>query len=136
MNVELRVIGRVESSLVRLDGAPRQPDEGAPPATLVLDADVAPGLQGLAAGDAIIVITWLHLGHRGTLHVHPRGDLTRPSTGVFNTRSPDRPNPIGLHRVVVRNVAGRRVTVDALEAVDGTPIIDIKPVLSEDVAER
>ena len=136
MAFAIKVIGRVESPLARLDGAPRQSDEGAPPAILVLELDVAAGLEGLAAGDSIIVITWLHLGDRDTLQVHPRGDRSRPSTGVFNTRSPDRPNPIGLHRVVVRSVAGHRVTVDALEALDGTPIIDIKPVLSEDVGSR
>jgi tRNA-Thr(GGU) m(6)t(6)A37 methyltransferase TsaA len=133
---ELRVIGYVESPLAALEAAPRQPDEGAPAATLVLEPDAAAGLQGLAAGDAIIVITWLHLSDRNTLRVHPRDDRTRPSTGVFNTRSPDRPNPIGLHRAVVTSVAGHRVAVSALEAIDGTPIIDIKPVLNEDIASR
>lgn len=133
---ELRVIGSVESPLTSLDEAPRQSDEGAPPATLVFEPDVAGGLQGLAVGDAIIVITWLHLSDRNMLRVHPRDDHTRPSTGVFSTRSSDRPNPIGLHRADVTAVQGCRVTVSALEAINGTPIIDVKPVLSEDIASR
>jgi tRNA-Thr(GGU) m(6)t(6)A37 methyltransferase TsaA len=133
---ELRVVGHVESSLTALEQAPRQPDEGAPPAILVFEPAEAAGLAGLAIGDAVIVITWLHLADRATLQVHPRGDLTRASTGVFNTRSADRPNPIGLHRAVVTSIAGRRVGVGALEALDGTPIIDVKPILSEEIALR
>jgi tRNA-Thr(GGU) m(6)t(6)A37 methyltransferase TsaA len=133
---ELKVIGHVESPLTSVDGAPRQSDEGAPAATLVFEPDVTAGLKGLAVGDAIIVITWLHLSDRSTLRVHPRGDQARPSTGVFNTRASDRPNPIGLHRACVTSIDGHRVTVSALEAIDGTPIIDIKPVLSEDIASR
>lgn len=132
----LKPIGRVESSLAALDQAPRQPDEGAPSATLIFEPAVAAGLDGLSVGDAIIVITWLHLGDRTTLRVHPRGDRTRPSTGVFNTRSASRPNPLGLHRVVVTSIEGVRVGVAALEALHGTPIIDIKPVLSEEIALR
>jgi tRNA-Thr(GGU) m(6)t(6)A37 methyltransferase TsaA len=87
------------------------------------------GLRGLAAGDEIIVITWLHRGRRDVLQVHPRSDPRNPLTGVFATRSPDRPNPLGLHPVVVRAVAGRRLRVGPIEAVDGTPVVDIKPVL-------
>jgi tRNA-Thr(GGU) m(6)t(6)A37 methyltransferase TsaA len=133
---ELRTIGRVESSLVSLDQAPRQADESAPPAVLVFEPTVAPGLAGLAVGDGIIVITWLHLANRTALQVHPRGDLTRSSTGVFNTRSAARPNPIGLHRVVVTSIADYRIGVSALEALHGTPIIDVKAILSEDIALR
>jgi len=132
----LRIIGRVESSLTAIEPAPRQPDEGAPPAVLVFEPAVAAGLAGLAVGDTIIVITWLHLADRTTLRIHPRGDRTRPSTGVFNSRSPARPNPIGLHRTLVTSIAGQRIGVSALEALHGTPIIDLKPLLSEDMTLR
>jgi tRNA-Thr(GGU) m(6)t(6)A37 methyltransferase TsaA len=133
---ELLPIGVVESPLTDLKAAPRQGDEGAPEAVLVLDEGVAAGLEGLAPGDHVLVLTWLDRADRGVLRVHPRSDRTRPATGVFATRSPDRPNPIGLHRVEVLSVDGTRLRVRDLEAIDGTPILDLKPVLSADVSER
>ncbi|HEU0302352.1 MAG TPA: tRNA (N6-threonylcarbamoyladenosine(37)-N6)-methyltransferase TrmO [Longimicrobium sp.] len=133
---EVRPIGRVESLLADLESAPRQADEGAPEAWLVLEAEMAEGLRSLRAGDEIIVLTWLHRARRDVLSVHPRGDASRPQEGVFSTRSPHRPNPVGLHRVQITAVDGSRLRVRSLEAVDGTPIIDIKPVLSEDVGQR
>ncbi|HEX5199006.1 tRNA (N6-threonylcarbamoyladenosine(37)-N6)-methyltransferase TrmO [Paractinoplanes rhizophilus] len=126
----LRPVGRVESTLVALDEAPRQPDEGAPDAWLVFDDAVAPALDGLAPGSDVLVLTWLDRADRQTLAVHPRDDLARPLTGVFATRSADRPNPIGLHQVRVLAVDGARVHVRELEAVDGTPVLDLKPVLT------
>jgi tRNA-Thr(GGU) m(6)t(6)A37 methyltransferase TsaA len=125
----LRPIGRVASPLISTADAPRQGDEGAPDAYLILDSDVQAGLDGMAIGDEIIVLCWLHEADRSVLTVHPRGDLRRPEQGVFNTRSASRPNPIGLHRVRVLGIEGRRVHVSGLEAIDGTPIIDLKPVL-------
>lgn len=122
-------IGVVRSELSQLDAAPLQGDEGAPEAWLELATNVAPGLVGIAAGDELIVLTWLHRARRDVLQVHPRGRREAPLTGVFATRSPDRPNPIGLHRVTVVEVAGWRVKVAPMEAIDGTPIVDIKPVL-------
>ena len=133
---EVRAIGRVESPLTDLEAAPRQADEGAPGAWLVLEPDVIDGLHGIAAGDAVLVLTWLDRARRDVLSVHPRGDTSRPREGVFNTRSPHRPNPIGLHRVEIAEIDGTRVRVRSLEALDGTPIIDIKPILSEDVGQR
>jgi tRNA-Thr(GGU) m(6)t(6)A37 methyltransferase TsaA len=124
-------IGRVQSPLVDLDSAPRQGDEGAPEAWLVFEPRVADGLRDLAVGDQLLVLTWLDRADRGVLRVHPRGDRSRPATGVFSTRSPDRPNPIGLHRVQVLAIdpSGPRVQVSGIEALNGTPIVDIKPVL-------
>jgi tRNA-Thr(GGU) m(6)t(6)A37 methyltransferase TsaA len=133
---ELEQIGKVVSSLVDVDLAPRQADEGAPEALLEFEPRVAEALRSIRAGDSVIVITWLHLARRDVLSVHPRGDMSRPMEGVFSTRSPDRPNPIGLHRVEVMAIEGTRVRVRQLEAIDGTPIIDVKPVLSENVHER
>ena len=133
---EVEQIGVVESPLVDLDAAPKQGDEGAPAAWLVLDDAVAAGLEGIAPGDELIVLTWLDRGRRDVLTVHPRGDTSRPPQGVFGTRSPHRPNPIGLHRVEVMEVDGARLRVSDLEAVDGTPVVDLKPVLSGDVGER
>jgi len=127
--MELVAIGTVESPLRDRASAPKQGDEGAPEAWLVFDADVAEGLDGIAAGDELLVLTWLDRAQRGVLRVHPRGDPARPEQGVFNTRSPDRPNPIGLHRVIVISIDGVRLRVSALEALDGTPIIDVKPLL-------
>jgi len=123
-------IGVVRSELTSREAAPLQGDEGAPAAWLEIAARVAPGLAGIATGDELIVLTWLHRGHRDVLQVHPRGRRERPLTGVFATRSPDRPNPVGLHRVSVLEVAGRKLRVAPLEAIDGTPIVDIKPVLT------
>jgi len=131
----IRPIGHVESPLTSTVDAPRQGDEGAPPAYLILDSEVHAGLDGMAVGDEIIVLTWLHEADRRALTVHPRGDLTRPEQGVFSTRSPSRPNPIGLHRVRVLNLEGIRIQVSGLEAIDGTPIVDLKPVLGN-VEER
>ena len=113
-----------------------QGDEGAPEAWLELTPQAAPGLMGIKVGDHLLVLTWLHLADRDVLQVHPRGDLNRPLTGVFATRSPDRPNPVGLHRVSVLEVKDGKLRVAPLEAIDGTPIVDIKPVLSADSSER
>jgi tRNA-Thr(GGU) m(6)t(6)A37 methyltransferase TsaA len=122
-------IGIVRSELTRLEAAPLQGDEGAPEAWLELEPTVALGLVGLSVGDELVVLTWLHQARRDILQVHPRGRMERPLTGVFATRSPDRPNPVGLHRVSVLEVAGQRLRVAPLEAIDGTPIVDIKPLL-------
>ena len=127
--VELMPIGWVESPLTDRATAPKQGDEGAPEAWLVLRADVAAGLDGIEPGDEMIVLTWLDRARRDVLRVHPRGDPNRPEQGVFNTRSPDRPNPIGLHRVEVVTIDDARVRVRSLEALDGTPVLDVKPVL-------
>ena len=124
-----RFVGRVESTLKERADAPRQADETTPEAWLVFDDDVAEGLDGLVLDDELFLLTWLHLADERALRVHPRGDRTRPARGVFSTRSPRRPNPIGLHRVTVRAIDGRRVLVHPLEAVDGTPILDVKPVM-------
>jgi tRNA-Thr(GGU) m(6)t(6)A37 methyltransferase TsaA len=131
----LRPIGRVESSLATREQAPLQGDEGAPDAWLVFDPDVREGIRELASGDEIVVLTWLDRADRDVLAVHPRDDLTRPETGVFSTRSPDRPNPIGLHRVRILATEGLRIRVSDLEALDGTPVVDVKPVLDA-VKER
>lgn len=130
-----RPIGRVESVLKTRDEAPRQPDEGAPDAWLVFDESVRDGLRDLTPGDQVILITWFDRAARDVLTVHPRGDRSRPATGVFSTRSPDRPNPLGLHRVTVVAIDGLRLHVDNLEALDGTPILDLKPVLG-DISDR
>ncbi len=129
---ELRVIGHVQSPIRSPRDAPLQGDEGAPPAWISLCDWAAPALHGLAAGDEAMVLTWLHLADRDTLRVHPRGDRRNPLTGVFATRSPDRPNPIGLHRVTIRRIDGLRLEVLGLEAIDGTPILDIKAALRAD----
>jgi tRNA-Thr(GGU) m(6)t(6)A37 methyltransferase TsaA len=133
---ELTPVGRVESSLSDPAEAPNQGDEGAPDAWLVFEPAVLEALDGLAVGEDVILLTWLDRAQRDVLRVHPRGDASRPEQGVFATRSPHRPNPIGLHRVQVAAIEGDRVRVRKLEAVDGTPIVDVKPVLSTDVAER
>ena len=133
---ELRSIGIVESPLTDPNSAPRQADEGAPEAWLVFEPRVREALQGVQTGDRIILITWLDRAHRDVLSVHPRGDASRELQGVFSTRSPHRPNPIGLHEVEVTEVSGDRVRVRSLEALNGTPIIDVKPVLTETVADR
>jgi len=127
----LEPIGVVRSELSNLADAPMQGDEGGSDAWLELTSQAAPGLAGLSVGDKLIVLTWLHLAQREVLQVHPRGRLEAPLTGVFATRSPDRPNPIGLHPVLVLQIEGQRLKVSPLEAVDGTPIVDIKPVLTE-----
>ncbi len=132
---EVHPIGRVESPLVDLDDAPCQGDEGAPDAAIVFDATVATAMRDVKAGDDLLVLTWLDRARRDVLAVHPRGDVRNPVLGVFSTRSPDRPNPIGLHRVQVVAVDGTRIRVRDLEAIDGTPVIDVKPVL-EPIGER
>ena len=127
--MELKPIGVVESPLTDPAAAPKQGSEGAPDAWLVLEPGVAAGLDGMRPGDEIIVLTWLHRARRDVLRVHPRDDPSNPERGVFTTRSADRPNPIGLHRVEVAAIDGPRVRVRGLEAVDGTPVVDLKPVL-------
>jgi tRNA-Thr(GGU) m(6)t(6)A37 methyltransferase TsaA len=127
----LRPIGHIRSTLRTLNEAPRQGSEGAPDAWL----EVAPGFErallGIAAGKDVIIVTWLHLADRGVLETHPRNDPDIPLTGVFATRSPDRPNPLGLHRVTVREVTGTRLRIGPIEAIDGTPVVDIKPTLTD-----
>ena len=127
--MQLHAIGVVESSLTDRAQAPKQGDEGAPEAWLVFDAAVADGLDGVREGDELLVLTWLDRSDRDVLRVRPRGDQARPMTGVFATRSPDRPNPIGLHRVTVLEVDGLRLKVSDLEALNGTPVVDVKPPL-------
>ena len=133
---EVRAIGTVESELTDLALAPRQPDEGAPEAWLVFEPRVLEALRNLRAGDEVFLLTWLDRADRDVLSVHPRGDTSRPLAGVFCTRSPDRPNPIGMHRVEITEVDGVRLRVRHLEAVHGTPIIDVKPILSGDIGQR
>lgn len=132
----LTPIGFVESPLTDRSAAPKQGDEGAPGAWLVLHADALDGLRGIAVGDALLVLTWLDRARRDVLCVHPRDDPARPLQGVFGTRSPDRPNPIGIHRVDVAELARNRLRVHHLEALDGTPILDLKPVLNAEIDER
>lgn len=127
--ITLHPVGLVASPLTDRSQAPRQGDEGAPTVRIVLNAIVHPAMEGLAVGDRVIVLTWLHEADRDTLVVHPRGDRSRPATGVFATRSPDRPNPIGLHEVTVLAIQGSTLTVAGLEAIDGTPVLDLKPAL-------
>jgi tRNA-Thr(GGU) m(6)t(6)A37 methyltransferase TsaA len=122
-------VGRVESALRTRADAPMQGDEGAPDAVLVLGEDVREAARDLAPGDEVLLLTWFDRADRDVLRVHPRDDPAVPERGVFSTRSPDRPNPVGLHRVTVRAVDGLRVTVGPLEALDGTPVVDVKPVL-------
>jgi tRNA-Thr(GGU) m(6)t(6)A37 methyltransferase TsaA len=128
-------IGRVESPLVELAQAPSQGNEGAPSAWLVFEPEVSEAIRDLHAGDQIIVLTWLDQARRNELSTHPRGDPNSPLLGVFSTRSPNRPNPIGLHRVQILATDGLRILVRDLEALNGTPILDVKPVL-DPIAER
>jgi tRNA-Thr(GGU) m(6)t(6)A37 methyltransferase TsaA len=129
--IEVKAVGHVESPLSDLDAAPKQGDEGAPEARVVLEPDVVEAIDGLAPGDRIVLLTWLDRADRAVLRVHPRGDPSRPVQGVFATRSPHRPNPIGLHEVEVLAVDGAVLHVRPLEAVHGTPVLDIKPVLDD-----
>ena len=126
---EIRPIGRVESPLVDRASAPKQGDEGSPEAWLVFDPAVRDGLRDLESGTDVLVLTWLDRARRDVLTTRPRDDPRNPEVGVFSTRSPDRPNPIGLHRVRITAVEGLRVRVADLEALDGTPVLDVKPVL-------
>jgi tRNA-Thr(GGU) m(6)t(6)A37 methyltransferase TsaA len=131
----LEPIGHIASTLEHRNDAPNQADEGAPEAWLIFNANMAEGLKDIHPGDDVLLLTWLDRARRDVLSLHPRGDPARPLTGVFSTRSPDRPNPIGLHRVTVLEVDGTRLRVQHLEALDGTPILDLKPVLGP-AAER
>ena len=128
-NFTVRPVGVIRSELRDLAAAPRQGSEGAPDAWLQVDPAYAPALRAIAAGDELIILTWLHRADRGQLETHPRNDPKSPLAGVFATRSPDRPNPIGLHRVTVREVAGTQLRIGPIEAIDGKPVVDIKPVL-------
>ena len=128
----LTPIAIVRSTLRSLEDAPRQGDEGAPDAWLDVDPAFARGLNGLRAGDEIMLITWLDRADRAVLETHPRNDRSLPPMGVFATRSPDRPNPLGLHRVTIRAVEGTRLRVGPLEAIDGTPVVDVKIVWRDD----
>jgi len=131
---EISPIGWVRSALKERSGAPRQGWEGAPNAELEIDPAFVQGLHGVESGQEIWILTWLHQSRRSILQVHPRGKVENPLTGVFATRSPDRPNPIGLHRARVLSVhGGCRLQVEGLEAIDGTPIVDIKPVLDQEL---
>jgi tRNA-Thr(GGU) m(6)t(6)A37 methyltransferase TsaA len=126
-------VGYIRSTIQRCDEAPLQGDEGAPSAWVELLPQFRSALEGIEKQDALFILTWLHVAGRETLQVHPRGRKDLPHSGVFATRSPARPNPIGLHRVTVLDIEGARLLVDPLEAVDGTPVIDIKPVLGAPV---
>ena len=127
----LRPIGTIRSILKKRKHAPMQGSEGAPDAWLELAPFAVEGLDGLAVGDEIIVMTWLHEARRDVLKVHPRSDRSRPLAGVFTTRSPDRPNPLGLHRVVIRKIENNRLRIGPIEVIDGTPVADIKPILCD-----
>jgi tRNA-Thr(GGU) m(6)t(6)A37 methyltransferase TsaA len=127
---QVRPIGVIRSVIKTRSKAPKQGSESSPDAWLDVSRFVADGLDGLGVGSDIIVVTWLHRARRDVLKVYPRSDRRRPLTGVFATRSPDRPNPLGLHRVTVRRIIGNRLRIGPIEAIDGTPVIDIKPVLT------
>jgi tRNA-Thr(GGU) m(6)t(6)A37 methyltransferase TsaA len=133
---EVKPIGRVESELTDPASAPNQGYEGAPDAWLVFEPAVLEGLDGIRPGDHVVVLTWLHLSRRDELKTHPRDDLSVPEQGVFNTCSPNRPNPIGVHPVEILSIEGGRVRVRPLEAVDGTPIVDVKPMLRSYLSSR
>jgi tRNA-Thr(GGU) m(6)t(6)A37 methyltransferase TsaA len=128
-NYRIEPIGIIRSQLTDCQGAPHQGNEGAPEAWIEVHSRMVEGLEGIAAGHEIILITWLHLARRDILKVHPRRDKKLPLKGVFATRSPNRPNPIGLHRVSVLEMDSNRLKVGPLEAVDGTPVVDIKPII-------
>lgn len=127
-NYDVRPIGWIRSSITNRDEAPRQGDEGGVDAWIDVESSVLEALDGLRPGAEVIVLTWFHQAARGVLRVHPRGDSANPLTGIFATRSPDRPNPIGLHPVTVKKLEADRMLVGPIEAIDGTPVIDIKPV--------
>ena len=128
--LKLRPIGTVRSTIKERKVAPKQGSEGAPDAWLELKSFAAQGFEGISAGDELFVVTWLHQGRRDVLKVRPRSDPRHALTGVFATRSPDRPNPLGLHRVTVRKVSKGRLRIGPIEVIDGTPVVDVKPVLS------
>ncbi len=127
--LQIKPVGRVESPLTERASAPKQGSEGAPEAWIVFEPDLVEALRGIAPGDEVLVLTWLDRGDREVLQTRPRDDPANPLQGVFNTRSPDRPNPIGLHPVTVVAIEGSRMLVSELEALDGTPVIDVKPVI-------
>ena len=127
--LEMKRGGRVESPLTERASAPKQGNEGAPEAWIVFEPDLVEAIRGIAPGDEVLVLTWLDRGDREVLQTRPRDDPANPLQGVFNTRSPDRPNPIGLHPVTVVAIEGSRMLVSELEALDGTPVIDVKPVI-------
>jgi tRNA-Thr(GGU) m(6)t(6)A37 methyltransferase TsaA len=126
---DIKPIGIIRSELTSRHSAPRQGNKGAPDAWIEINATVLEGIDGINVGCEIIILTWLHKAHRNILKVHPHGDKNKLVTGVFSTRSPDRPNPIGLHRVSVLEISENKIKVGPLEAIDGTPVVDIKPVL-------
>jgi tRNA-Thr(GGU) m(6)t(6)A37 methyltransferase TsaA len=128
--IDVRPIGTVRSTLTDRRAAPRQGSEGAPDAWIEIGSWASAALNGIAVGDELVVLTWFHESKRDVFEVYPRGDRRNTLTGVFATRSPDRPNPIGLHPVVVRQIDGSRLLVGPIEAIDGTPVVDIKPALS------
>ena len=134
LNYELWPIGWVESPLLDPEAAPKQGSEGSPEAWLILDERFSEGLRNLEVGTEVLVLTWLDRARRDVLVVHPRDNPGNPLTGVFSTRSADRPNPIGLHRVQILFIQGTRIRVRNLEAIDRTPILDLKPVLDRRVA--
>ena len=134
--ITLTPVGTVRSALTDRKNAPRQPDEGAPSASIEFVPEVRESLDGLQAGDRIILLTWFHHAARDVQRVHPRGTPERHEQGVFSTRSPDRPNPIGLHEVEITAIDDLRIDVRQLEAIDGTPVLDVKPVLPCRVSDR
>jgi tRNA-Thr(GGU) m(6)t(6)A37 methyltransferase TsaA len=128
--LKLRPIAIIRSTIKNRKEAPKQGSEGAPDAWLETNSFAARGFEGISAGDELFIVTWLHHGRRDVLKVHPRSDPQRKLTGVFATRSPDRPNPLGLHRVTVQKVEKKRLRIGPIEVIDGTPVVDVKPVLS------
>ena len=130
MDTQLRILGRVRSSLDDRWNCPKMEHEGGVEARIEIDPAVADALRGLEVGQELFLFTWFHEADRECLEVHPRGDVSRAKRGVFSTRSPDRPNPIGLHRVTLRSLEGLVLTVAPLEAIDNTPVVDIKPFAS------
>lgn len=133
IHYDIRPIGIIRSELTSRGSAPRQGSEGAPDAWIEVNAGAAEGLEGISVDHEIIIVTWFHEANRDTLKVHPRRDRNKAMTGVFSTRSPDRPNPVALHRVMVLEIIENRLKVGPIEAIDGTPVVDIKPVLSKSV---
>jgi tRNA-Thr(GGU) m(6)t(6)A37 methyltransferase TsaA len=127
--MEMKPVGWVESPLGERSRAPKQGNEGSPEAWIVFEAELAEALHGIEAGDEVLVFTWLDRADRNVLQTHPRDDPANPLQGIFNTRSPDRPNPIGLHPVTVLAIDGLRMKVRDLEALNGTPVVDVKPVI-------
>jgi len=132
MDTRLEPIGILRSALTELDQAPRQGSEGAPSARLEVHPWATRALHGVNVGDKLLIITWLHQARRDVFEVHPRSDPNNPLTGVFATRSPDRPNPLGIHPVLVHGFDGRTLEIGPIEAIDGTPVVDIKPVLGDE----